>query len=375
MKKVLYLMVLVFLLCSLIATAEVDDSTWSYTSDCNFICSLEADNHFLSLAGHHGTWNQGSPRLEVWSPDTSDLQVYECEGYDGSITQGISRIDENTFVVLRDREGNYNYILEYISNETVLWSSTTIPNASRVYVVGEYILVNSFPDQASTSLILIDKSGNVVWSHDWKEHLYFENIIPSGENYLAFGRTEADDTYGVAVCLDMKGNEIWRYDESSKSEIVAAISDEQETVLLSNRFSGAYTTHLLKLQNGFLSEEQNFGPSDLGNEQSGPATSQTALDMIQYGDGYIVALSMQQPLADNCLIRYINADGNILQEWLEEFSGVGNIQLASFIQDDSDVYLGICGKENNNELWSSDITIADIPTRLIIKHFTISAEK
>ena len=162
---------------------------------------------------------------------------------------------------------------------------------------------------------------------------------------------------------------------SSKSEIVAAISDEQETVLLSNRFSGAYTTHLLKLQNGFLSEEQNFEPSDLGNEQSGPATSQTALDMIQYGDGYIVALSMQQPLADNCLIRYINADGNILQEWLEEFSGVGNIQLASFVQDDSDVYLGICGKENNNELWSSDITIADIPTRLIIKHFTIPAEK
>ena len=282
-----------FLFCGLTATAEAGDSAWLYTSGRNFISSLEVP-----------VFGRPSRGLELRRPTTGSVEPgyiktsgIQWEGFDGSIAQGIFRMDANPSAALRDGEGNDNCVLECVAN-------STMPHVSRMYVVGEHILANRFPAQESTSLILADKSGDALWSHNWREHLYFEGIIPREKTI-----------WPLDGWRQPMRSTAWPYARTWKATKSGAMMRPRKANCRShqrragngsvvNGFSDSSTTHRLKLPNSFLSGEQNFEPSDFGNAQSGAAASQTALDVIPYGVGYIVALRMRQPLADCCFLRY-----------------------------------------------------------------------
>ena len=170
--------------------------------------------------------------------------------------------------------------------------------------------------------------GGTAWEARWEESLRFAGILACAEGYLAYGyRVEAEENYPFAVCVDAQGAEVWRCEGQERGEVVAACVDGEGVLLLIDARGGdGWPTRLMRLRAGAVVWQQDY-PS----ARAGEAVTQGALDILPYGGGALIALRFGHPLAGECLLRRVDAQGGVVAEWRAAFPELYSVRMAALV--------------------------------------------
>ena len=116
--------------------------------------------------------------------------------------------------------------------------------------------------------------------------------------------------------------------------------DGEEVLLLMDNLGGdGWPTRLMRLRAGAVVWQQDY-PSARAED----AVTQRALDILPYGGGALIALRFGYPLAGECLLRQVDAQGAVMAEWRAAFPELYGVQKAALVPCGEAVYLAACGE-------------------------------
>ena len=240
------------------------------------------------------------------------------------------------------RYGDEGYCLDFFRDRESVWSREIGERgAFNLFCDGERILVDAAPAVRVSTLTALDMDGATLWETRWEESLRFAGILACAEGYLAYGcRVEAEENYPFAVCVDAQGAEVWRCEGQERGEVAAACVDGGDALLLIDDLGGnGWPTRLTRLRAGVVVWQQDY-PS----ARAGEAITQGALDILPYEGGALIALRFGHPLAGECLLRQVDAQGGVVAEWRVAFPELYGVRMAAFVPCGEAVYLAACGE-------------------------------
>lgn len=364
---------LLVLLCCLPAGAE----DWTYDSGITLVDSLKAVGEAVVLSGMRGELlGENVARLEVWGAGEDALAVFEGVARPGGAAQDALYLGGDSFAVLSGAAGDHEALaLECVFAGETAWRSAAIPWASRIYAAGGCLLVNSFPMLDGARLLAFGREGTLLWTRDFDETVHFTDIFAAGDGFVACGWAQVGDkAYPRAIGLDAGGAEVWRYAATGPGETVAAGMDGADVLLLIDVDGGDGATRLLRLRAG-----EAVAQTDYPAAQYGGAATQGALSLLPCAGGALIAVNLGR---GDCLLRRVDADGEVLGEWREPFAGtlspLHGVREAALFMRGGNAYIAVCGKPPDAEaLAATDwfdtgaTTPVDLPSVLVIRRLDV----
>ncbi len=135
-------------------------------------------------------------------------------------------------------------------------------------------------------------------------------------------------------------------------------------LLMDNLGGDGWPTRLMRLRAGAVVWQQDY-PSARAED----AVTQRALDILPYEGGALIALRFGHPLAGECLLRQVDAQGGVVAEWRAAFPELYGVQKAALVPCGEEVYLAAYGEpaeaaalETADWFDGSDPTWATLPT-------------
>ncbi|MBE5772708.1 MAG: hypothetical protein E7337_02090 [Clostridiales bacterium] len=351
------------------------------TSAFNHDISLGVSNDYFVASGFSREGDSRYPMYAVFDPITQrciNYLDYSVEGFSGTF-KAAAVIDENNVLAIRSEDESFACELDFISDGSVD-NSIRLPNLSfGIFQSNERIFINSCPKAKQTDLDVFDAKGNWLWKMSWDESIRFAGVEYDGLNYYAYGyRMENEENHALVMCLSENGDINWRYDGGDREAFIKAfVMDTGELLLLGNSYVKKYNTFLFKLKDGLSEWRRDFFPSVVEDAALGQATTKMAASAVKHKDGMIVALNMGYPRANSIALRYVSLDGDIRDEWIEDFPELNSCTDVALASREGNVYLSVSGSVVELADWGwedkgdDDLIIADIPKHIFIKRVSV----
>ena len=337
--------------------------------EVDHIASMDAAECGLLLSGSYADGEADRPSVRFLDFAGRRLYSWGNHAHDGGC-RGAALLEDGSFAVLR--YGDRGFCLERVRGREVVWSREIDERgAFTLFCDGERILVDAAPAVGVSTLTALDMDGATLWETRWEESLRFAGILACAEGYLAYGcRVEAEENYPFAVCVDAQGAEVWRCEGQERGEVVAACVDGGDALLLIDvRGGDGWPTRLMRLRAGAVVWQQDY-PSARAED----AVTQRALDILPYEGGALIALRFGHPLAGECLLRQVDAQGGVVAEWRVAFPELYGVQKAALVPCGEEVYLAAYGEpaeaaalETADWFDGSDPTLGDFADLLVVR--------
>ena len=337
--------------------------------EVDHIASMDAAECGLLLSGSYADGEADRPSVRFLDFAGRRLYSWGNRAHDGGCRDA-ALLEDGSFAVLR--YGDRGFCLERVRDREVVWSREIGERgAFNLFCDGERILVDAAPAVRVSTLTALDMDGGTIWEARWEESLRFAGILACAEGYLAYGyRVEAEENYPFAVCVDAQGAEVWRCEGQERGEVVAACVDGEEVLLLMDNLGGdGWPTRLTRLRAGAVVWQQDYPSARVGE-----AVTQRALDILPYEGGALIALRFGHPLAGECLLRQVDAQGAVVAEWRVAFPELYGVRMAAFVPCGEAVYLAACGEpaaaaalETADWFDGSDPTLGDFADLLVVR--------
>ena len=340
-----------------------------FTREIDHVVSMETMEGGLLLSGSYADGEADRPSVKFLDFAGRRLYSRGDRAHDGGYADA-ALFDGGGCAVLR--YGDEGYCLDFLRDRETVWNrEVSERGAFNLFCDGERILVDAAPAVRVSTLTALDMDGGTVWEARWEESLRFAGILACAEGYLAYGcRVEAEENYPFAVCVDAQGAEVWRCEGRERGEVAAACVDGGDALLLIDvRGGDGWPTRLTRLRAGAVVWQQDY-PSARAED----AVTQRALDILPYEGGALIALRFGHPLAGECLLRQVDAQGGVVAEWRAAFPELYGVQKAALVPCGEEVYLAACGEpaaaaalETADWFDGSDPTLGDFADLLVVR--------
>ena len=340
-----------------------------FTREIDHVASMEAMEGGLLLSGSYADGEADRPSVKFLDFAGRRLYSRGDRAHDGGYADA-ALFDGGGCAVLR--YGDEGYCVDFLRDRETVWNrEVSERGAFNLFCDGERILVDAAPAVRVSTLTALDMDGGTVWEARWEESLRFADILACAEGYLAYGyRVEAEENYPFAVCVDAQGAEVWRCEGQERGEVVAACMDGEEVLLLMDNLGGdGWPTRLMRLRAGAVVWQQDYPSARVEG-----AATQGTLDMLPYEGGALIALRFGYPLAGECLLRQVDAQGGVVAEWRAAFPELYGVQKAALVPCGEEVYLAACGEpaaaaalETADWFDGSDPTLGDFADLLVVR--------
>lgn len=310
-----------------------------FTREVDHVVSMAAMEGGLLLSGSYADGEADRPSVKFLDFAGRRLYSRGDRAHDGGYADA-ALLEDGSFAVLR--YGDEGYCVDFLRGRETVWSREVDERgAFNLFCDDERILVDGAPAVGGSTLTALDMDGAPLWETRWEESLRFAGILACAEGYLAYGcRVEAEENYPFAVCVDAQGAEVWRCEGQERGEVAAACVDGGDALLLIDvRGGDGWPTRLMRLRAGAVVWQQDY-PS----ARTEGAVTQGALDILPCGGGALIALRFGHPLADECLLRRVDAQGAVTAEWRAAFPELYGVQKAALVPCGEAVYLAACGE-------------------------------
>lgn len=310
-----------------------------FTREIDHVASMEAMEGGLLLSGSYADGEADRPSVRFLDFAGRRLYSRGDRAHNGGCADA-ALFDGGGCAVLR--YGDEGYCVDFLRGRETIWNREVGERgAFNLFCDGERILVDAAPAVGVSTLTALDMDGATLWETRWEESLRFADILACAEGYLACGyRVEAEENYPFAVCVDAQGAEVWRCEGREWGEVAAACVDGGDALLLIDvRGGDGWPTRLMRLRAGAVVWQQDY-PS----ARAGEAVTQGALDILPYGGGALIALRFGHPLAGECLLRRVDAQGGVVAEWRVAFPELHSVRMAALVPCGEAVYLATCGE-------------------------------
>ena len=310
-----------------------------FTREIDHVVSMETMEGGLLLSGSYADGEADRPSVKFLDFAGRRLYSRGDRAHDGGYADA-ALFDGGGCAVLR--YGDEGYCVDFLRDRETVWNrEVSERGALNLFCDGERILVDAAPAVGVSTLTALDMDGATLWETRWEESLRFADILACAEGYLAYGyRVEAEENYPFAVCVDAQGAEVWRCEGQERGEVAAACMDGEEVLLLMDDLGGdGWPTRLMRLRAGAVVWQQDY-PS----ARAEGAVTQGTLDILPYEGGALIALRFGHPLAGECLLRQVDAQGGVVAEWRAAFPELYGVRMAAFVPCGEAVYLAACGE-------------------------------
>ena len=336
--------------------------------EVDHIASMDAAECGLLLSGSYADGEADRPSVKFLDFAGRRLYSRGDRAHDGGYADAALFGDGDCAVL---RYGDEGYCVDFLRGRETVWSREVDERgAFNLFCDDERILVDGAPAVGASTLTALDMDGAPLWETRWEESLRFAGILACAEGYLAYGcRVEAEENYPFAVCVDAQGAEVWRCEGQERGEVVAACVDGEGVLLLMDDLGGdGWPTRLMRLRAGAVVWQQDY-PS----ARTEGAVTQGALDILPCGGGALIALRFGHPLAGECLLRRVDAQGAVTAEWRAAFPELHGVQKAALVPCGEAVYLAAYGEpaaaamETTDWLDKSGPTLRDFADLLVVR--------
>ena len=310
-----------------------------FTREVDHIASMDAAECGLLLSGSYTDGEADRPSVRFLDFAGRRLYSRGDRAHDGGYADAVL-FDGGGCAVLR--YGDEGYCVDFLRDRETVWNrEVSERGAFNLFCDGERILVDAAPAVRVSTLTALDMDGGTVWEARWEESLRFAGILACAEGYLAYGyRVEAEENYPFAVCVDAQGAEVWRCEGQERGEVVAACVEGEGVLLLMDNLGGdGWPTRLTRLRAGAVVWQQDYPSARVEG-----AATQGTLDMLPYEGGALIALRFGYPLAGECLLRQVDAQGEVVAEWRVAFPELYGVRMAALVPCGEAVYLAACGE-------------------------------
>ena len=113
---------------------------------------------------------------------------------------------------------------------------------------------------------------------------------------------------------------------------------------------------------------------DYPSARAEDAITQGALDILPHEGGALIALRFGYPLAGECLLRQVDAQGGVVAEWRVAFPELYGVRMAALVPCGEAVYLAACGEpaaaaamETTDWFDGSGPTLGDFADLLVVR--------
>ena len=310
-----------------------------FTREVDHVVSMEAMEGGLLLSGSYADGEADRPSVRFLDFAGRRLYSRGDRAHNGGCADA-ALFDGGGCAVLR--YGDEGYCVDFLRDRETIWNREVGERgAFNLFCDGERILVDAAPAVGVSTLTALDMDGATLWETRWEESLRFADILACAEGYLAYGyRVEAEENYPFAVCVDAHGAEVWRCEGQERGEVAAACVDGEGVLLLMDDLGGdGWPTRLTRLRAGAVVWQQDYPSARVEG-----AVTQGALDILPCGGGALIALRFGHPLAGECLLRRVDAQGGVVAEWRVAFPELYGVRMAAFVPCGEAVYLAACGE-------------------------------
>ena len=339
-----------------------------FTREVDHAVSMEAMEGGLLLSGSYADGEADRPSVKFLDFAGRRLYSRGDRAHDGGYADAALFGDGDCAVL---RYGDEGYCVDFLRDRETVWSREIGERgAFNLFCDDERILVDGAPAVGVSTLTALDMDGAPLWETRWEESLRFAGILACAEGYLAYGcRVEAEENYPFAVCVDAQGAEVWRCEGQERGEVAAACVDGEGVLLLMDDLGGdGWPTRLTRLRAGAVVWQQDY-PS----ARTEGAVTQGALDILPCGGGALIALRFGHPLAGECLLRQVDAQGAVTAEWRAAFPELYGVQKAALVPCGEAVYLAAYGEpaaaamETTDWFDKSGPTLRDFADLLVVR--------
>ncbi len=310
-----------------------------FTREVDHVISMEALEGALLLSGSYADGEADRPSVKFLDFAGRRLYSRGDRAHDGGYADA-ALFGGGDCAVLR--YGDEGYCVDFLCGRETVWSREVGERgAFNLFCDGERILVDGAPAVGVSTLTALDMDGATLWETRWEESLRFAGILACAEGYLAYGcRVEAEENYPFAVCVDAQGAEVWRCEGQERGEVAVACVDGEGVLLLMDDLGGdGWPTRLTRLRAGAVVWQQDYPSARVEG-----AVTQGALDILPCGGGALIALRFGHPLAGECLLRQVDAQGGVVAEWRVAFPELYGVRMAALVPCGEAVYLAACGE-------------------------------
>lgn len=356
---------LISLLIALVVLPVLADNAGIYTVQCErgfMLQSVDAteDGTFL-FAGLSDIRGAAAEIMSVGG-DGKIIWSRKHEGLEGfNVYRDAEYLDQDTIVALRSNDlddTSGSWLFEIINNRDVVFQSEPIIHASGIHCVSDGFFVLSRPGDQLSRIEKYDTAGTSLWKIEWKERLSFTGIVSQGDRHIAYGsKTIMENDWesgptSVVVAFDDHGNILWRHDSESYEGYSDAVLTDDHLVLIGNTVPQSRLENpdpnRDNLEHGFVTEYTEQGcvwrldsTYVLPDEDYAMDTQMTSV--VAVDDGYLVSQ------VANYKVRLLlaDADGNLVEEWEEDTSGVLGLSFASLFKTNDKIYLIAVGQDGS----------------------------